>query len=460
MAVVLKPNLKNWILEFNQHIDKRVRMPLKLIVCHTKYASKYPIEPHLNLLRGRSFKDFPKPKDRLLKPVEYQHHFLPKRGQQYFLLLTTPASMGTHLIDKVVITHRYAVTEIRRKKEFSVPKAQNISALIAALIAIDEAHRYSNKDVAPWTLIRKLAFNHREPSIASALPMSGTPLVVGPSNLMGPLSVMKDPRMITDDDDDDPHGLTLAELDVFAKRWREMTYRLQKNTLTVEDIKPLTKEFREKIKPFVIRRTKQSLWFRQPLLPVPPAEVRTIHDIPYCERYRSMYDEIKLRFKDRIAAELKRKQDEWDQLPEKDQEHRVRPTQVSETFCVTLGRQLMLAASIPWLLRHWLANWDNPDKYRAADFQAQYLDGSGRMKANCPLHEALKHREDVPKFTYLDRVLQQVHREGGKLLIFTQYLVVASFIVEVSRGVLVLVSRCMLLTLRFPYCIARMQVRY
>lgn len=110
-------------------------------------------------------------------------------------------------------------------------------------------------------------------------------------------------------------------------------------------------------------------------------------------------------------------------------------------FIISLYRQLLIGASIPWALGYWLDHPINPDKSLAQDFITNHLNSEGRLLSSSPLLKVLESCDDVPKFEYLDEVLKDVFENSPKLLIFSSYISVATVITEVSDSVSMLYGR-------------------
>lgn len=174
-------------------------------------------------------------------------------------------------------------------------------------------------------------------------------------------------------------------------------------------------------------------WFDCPLVPIPPCEVLEVN-IPFPEKYRSAYDNIRARFIEMLGAKLKSMQAAWDDKSEEERDKSKRPEEVDRFFLASLSRQLLVATSIPCMLEYWLQPDTIIERFLAAEFGRDHLDANGHMLPSCPLLKVMSCRQDIAKFTYLDRVLEIVKKENRKLLIFSMFISVYSTIREVCRG--------------------------
>ena len=428
IVITVKPTIGNWMVEFEKHYDPNAGLDLKFIVAHGEGKTKFPIESHIAGLRGALAKPLPS-ENRPLMSNEYQYNTLPRKDQHRYLILTTPASFQRQCLDLVHHQHKYTIKQGRQ----NVTRMQRIPALVASLIVVDESHRSVNAFISPWKEIKELHLNHNEIGIPSLIAMTGTPLVTGPANLHGPLLCLKDAEAERQDDYVDPHGLTVDELLAFETQWKALTKANKDGNVDKDVQMALVGNFFGKIQPLIIRRTKKMKWFKQPLLPIPACEILEV-DIPFAPKYRAMYNNIRNDFNAKLDEKLAASQAAWDDKPDHEKAKTKRPVEVSQLFLGSLSRQLLVAASIPWLLEYWLQSDTAVDKFLAVDFAPKHLDNMGRMLPSCPIFKALKHREDIPKLMHLDPILQMVKSEGSKLLIFSKYLVVASMIREVRRG--------------------------
>lgn len=82
--------------------------------------------------------------------------------------------------------------------------------------------------------------------------MSGTPLVTGPVNLIGPLSCMKDTKAKrqaerNDEDYNDTHHCTVAELHAFEKRWKAVLKSMRNEDVQTKERADLVGGFFRKL---------------------------------------------------------------------------------------------------------------------------------------------------------------------------------------------------------------------
>lgn len=87
------------------------------------------------------------------------------------------------------------------------------------------------------------------------------------------------------------------------------------------------------------------------MVPIPACIVTNV-DIPFPEKYRSHYDNVRERFKLNLDAKLAAAQDAWDKKSNEEKSKTKRPVEVSDMFLKSLSRQLLVAASVPWTLEY------------------------------------------------------------------------------------------------------------
>ena len=430
LALVPYAQLFNWLCEWSNHYEDQEHFKMKLIVAHGKYAAKYPLKDaykaDLAGTRATSDSDDEQNPDRALSAAENHYVYRASRKAHLYFILSTPDSFDAHCDRHIVETRTWTRT-IGGKRPTQQPQKQFLSCLVAALIAVDESHKFKSIDVQPWRLIENLKLRMNDTGIPRLVAMTGTPFVTGPENLLGIVNALTDPNAMKGEEN--PRDLTIDDLKKYAADFKEYSVSVTKGRgIDQPKMNELMRRLGNHMQPLILRRTKRSRWFDLPILNLPPCTMKTVN-VPFPLSYRKLYDHVRDTFRNSMMSQLEEAQQSWYLKSEKERKASSKPTKINTMFMKSLSRQLRIAATIPWVLEYWTKNGTD-ERFLVGSF-SDWLLSNGRMNAECPLRPCVQAAKQFTKFQALDAMLKIVFEKREKFLIITEFLCVATVVNEV-----------------------------
>ena len=437
MAIVGLPQLHNWIKQWNDHYVPQDHFKMTLILGHAKYASRYSLKSSYKAdLKGVRRRDKPEDaSDRAIRPFENKYVYKPSKKAHKYLIISTPDSVESQCDNSVTENHFYTKPG-KGKKPVATSVSQPLPSMIVALIGIDESHRYKSPFINPWTYIKKLAERMIDVGIPKTMGMTGTPLTIGPENLEAIVGCLTDPRR--DQSLKNPRTLTVDDIKECAEQFEECTTAITKGKSAYKNkLNQIMTKLGLGLTDLILRQTKNSQWFDQPILTLPPCTLKPIN-VKFPSQYRTLYDNIKKSFRKRLEDELSTAQSKWDESnASTTKPSSTRPEAVRVSTVTSLSRQLRIAASIPWVLEYWTAE-GHDIRFKLEDFTSEWILPNGRLVGKCIFQECVKQGRNFPKFIALDRILKKIKEGREKLIIISEYLAVAIAVNEVRMQCLLL----------------------
>ena len=407
-----------WRKEYSKFYDpNETRITLHLKIAHGKHAKGHILtsEDHdqlrceypdkvLESTRGRLYSQVPDKK--------WRYEGTPRAGSHQYIVITTPGSYIAHLYE--AISYRYqwsgepdpppSGAGSRRQIRF---KNEYVPGVLPSWVVVDEFHllKSMSKNSGPWEYIMDIRKWAQE--VPSIVAMSGTPVSVGPADIKGPLMCLRDGGQHSQ------HSVAIDDLDKMNSRFNEL---LERNP-TSPDMTTLISNFGALYRPLTLRRTEESLWFGDKILNLPAVHQKDIN-VAFPTQYRQALNDMT----HRIADEVQRG-------PSSDGFK-------MHSFYRTITRQQLLASTIPWLVKFWSESQENrEERLLAANYPLDHLDENGNWLSTNPFRALGNvYTDDIPlpKFRALDQIIKRVFKQKFKMLVFSQYIAVASFAQHVS----------------------------
>lgn len=427
LAIVALPQLYNWIREWETHYVPTEHFQMELIVAHSKYKGKYPIDKAMKNLAGVRVENEPADAhERLIDEPENMYVYQGSRAAHKYFILSTPNSFEPHCGRKVCEKRTWTRTTTGKKPR-QLEQTQSLPSLVVGLIVVDESHKFKSPSAEPWKLIERLKKRMNDLGIPKLLNLTGTPFITSFDNLSATLTALMDPEARKDVVN--PRDLSTEDVVEYTSRFKEYTSAITKGkTVNQSDMNDIVQRLGSQLKALIMRRTKRSKWFDQPILTLP--EFKNIPvNVRFPSEYREIYNETRDSFRLTLENELENAQVQWEAKSAKAKAGSTRPEKLRNSSVMSLSRQLLIAATMPWVLNFWAAN-GREERFLADSFK-DWLYSNGRMRDECPLMECVKVARTFPKFEALDIILKIVFDAKEKLFIVSEWVCVAVVINEV-----------------------------
>ena len=341
--------------------------------------------------------------------TEWKHKGVPREGSHRFIVITTPGSYESHLYTPLSYQYQWSSDpDPPRSGKGSKTKPRWVNAHIPgvrpAWIVVDEFHEQKSlaKNHGPWEHIMDMRKCAR--GFPSLIAMSGTPVSIGPADIMGPLQCLTGEQQVINE---------LQEMNT------EFKQSLQQDP-TSRDMMNLISRFGALYRPLTLRRTENSSWFGDKILNLPLLHQKDIN-VAFPAKYRPFLEAMT----NRIAV-----------AAQQSDIARTNKKFMLKIFLKTVTRQQLLVSTLPWLAWFWVQSDENrEERLRASDYPQFYLDRDGNWSNSnifYKMGDLYNISISLPKYRALDRILKQACKDGSKMLVFSQFIAIASFTQHVS----------------------------
>lgn len=348
----------------------------------------------------------------------------PQAGSSRFLIITTAGSYEGHVQAPLTSKGYEWYSGSKQGKSNSV---KGIPLVCPAITVVDEAHLVRQENAGHFGIINKIqrACNY----VVKTAWLTGTLFGKRPSDVAAIFKAMQFNGAWTEG--------KLAGLNAEAMNRIDLAYMgiedsirqgtsIQKHSskLIDEIMRDLTSALWE----VMIRHTSDSIWFSKCIKkPLPHTDLDINISFP------AKYTPLLINFDRAIKTELQA-------IKPPPRQPAGKPV-ISKTRILSCARLYRIASSLPFMLKF----WSRPEntKFQMTSAQMKEWIKDGKMDPDCPLYS---HIEEIlatsPKLDYIGRVLDAWDDEkDGKLLVLTEFVVVAFFVVLVclflhaSKGV-------------------------
>ena len=334
-ALVISPKglLSTWLTEFYSRVDRShpLGAKLRMYVAHGEARSL------INTLAkslGTNLDAVPEKND--LETIRWDHgNQSPRYGSHHITVLTTSGSYDAHVashvqreIEPAIINHRGKV----------IRKAIRRCDIVWGIIYRDEFHREKRETAQTPTLIHRINQNQPDWNLPTLWFLSGTPFEKGPSDLQAYLAVLEVSEWSCDP------TFSPYTADKIVQLGKEFD-KLIKHPGTPQEHRNFITKFSNLLALFMIRRTSQTDWFGQSLLPLPPHEARDVKcsiDPQYAEYFRDFQAAVRAK----VEQDFHRRMQAWKAAGSKG----IAPT-LSVKNLVGASYKARICATFPYLIK-------------------------------------------------------------------------------------------------------------
>ena len=202
----------------------------------------------------------------------------------------------------------------------------------------------------------------------------------------------------------------------------------------------LIAKFDQKINDFFFKRLKHHRWFNEFMISIFEMKIITKF-IFYSEKFRSIYDDTKNKFKQKLQNHLNEFQIEWNQKSTKNKKKSIKFIDFSnDNFLKSLYRQFLIIASILSILFYWFDQFVKSNIFLITNFVVNYLKFNDRLLKFSSLQNVVTNSQNIFKFNFLNAILQKMYEYHFKLLIFSIYISIISIITKINDSIFMLSS--------------------
>ena len=338
----------------------------------------------------------------------------PQTGSSRFLIVTTAGSYNGH-VQEHLTSQRY--TWFSGPKQGKSNVAKGIPLVCPAMIVVDEAHLVRQENAGHFGIVNRIqrACNY----VVKTAWLTGTPFGKRPSDVAAIFKVMQYNGAWTEG--------KLARLNVDAMKRIDEAYieiedGIRKGTTIHKQsskmIDSIMQEMADALEEVMVRHTAESSWFGKSIKkPLPHTDIDI--KVTFPPEYRPLLDQFDQTIKQNLQS-----------IKPPPRQRAGKPI-ISKKRILSSARLYRIASSLPFLLEFWSHSENLSYQMTSSDMKKWIKDG--KMDPECPLYP---HIDEIlstsPKLDYIGEVLDAWDEEkDGKLLILTQFVVVAFFVVEV-----------------------------
>ena len=424
LVFVPKPIVPVWISAWEKFYDPAADLGIRFLICHGEYG-KGAYAPsdvdYANLRCEYPSGSLPEPGTRLYKAIgdeDWIGQGVPHKSPCHYIILTTPGSYETRLFNQTGYRFPWSA---QADPPLTGPGSRVtvrfndciIPGLSPAWILVDEFHliKSISRNKGPWHFIQRL--HAVQQTIPSLVAISGTPISIGPGDIMGPLMCFKDHYAAgfpgTHPDDLDVEALEKIDINFTA---------LMKTNPNGDEMDSLIRSFGQRFRFRALRRIERSKWGKWTVLRLPP-QIHTVHNVDFPPQFlvqlQGLREAIQYNF-DKGAGSRKEK---------------------ATPYAKSFFRQELLISTVPWLAEYWQDPRSRNERFLAQEYSRHFLDPSNNNDwlDTHPLHDyKTRYANDgsLPKFQVLDGILLRAQSKSNKVVIFSQYIALASFAQHVS----------------------------
>ena len=417
-----------WRAAWEKFYEEGSSLSIRFIICHGEYGKgDFQLTPaDIDALRGK----YPEG----IVPTNYQRlfHELPEshwKGKcsarslsPPFILLTTPQSFETKLLKKLSYTYKWSpdpdppASGLGSKKK-PIWKWSTIPALTVSWALIDEFHivKSEARGSGPWASIQDMYKSIR--TLPSVVAISGTPFSTGPADIAGPISCLSQLQLLESATAGDQPLLNVEKLRGIARKFKNLV-ESPPGGATNNIMKSLVDDLGTRMTTNTLRRTEESLWGGAPILSLPPLDARQ-WSLKFPTKYHHPLIKLRAQVADRAQQAGKGTFE-----------------QNAYQYWKSMTRQELMIATIPWLIEFWEKARNADQRFLVADY-AHWLDDSNyKWLNNHPLlylRPRYENLEEIKKFAIVTDVCRRALISGDKVLIFSQFVLCASFAQDVSN---------------------------
>ena len=340
---------------------------------------------------------------------------MPPENSSRFVIITTTQSyaghVGKHLKSR---PYTYYTGAKLRKANQTTPFA----AVCPAFVIVDEAHLVRQMTAGHFALYRDIEGRLDYP--LRSIWLTGTPFGKRPSDIIAMTSCMQINNQWTDEP---LIRLSVAALSELDEKFVALEAEVKRGSIGQKEY---TKAVDEMIAPLAsampqicVRHTSESDWFFKRLkeeIPNSNADVEVV----FPSQYQHALGIFTQTIKETLAKEKI-------QMMRKDKD-----AIIGEKRILSTARLFRIAASLPFLVQFW-NKAENAKIQLTSKEMKEWIGKDGELVEECPL---VPYVDDIlsssPKLEYVGKVLDNWDDEDGKLLVLSEFVVVAFFVALVS----------------------------
>ena len=343
----------------------------------------------------------------------------PQRGSSQFIIVTTTGSYDGH-VEKYLQQRGpdYYTGDKQGKKN----SGKLIPASCPAMVVVDEAHLVRREGAGHFAVVNGIQQNCRH--ILKTVWLTGTPFGKQPSDIAGMVVSM---QAAGDWKEEPLSALSITAIRALDRQFTTLESRVKQKSIThrqgSREIDLLIGGIALALPQICVRHTTESTWFGK-CLKKPIRGTDVDREVGFPAIYRAAYEQFDSNVKSQLLAEQRSLQENVRQGGE--------DAIVNSRKIYSMARMYRIASSLPFLVRFW--NMPGMAGYQLTSREMdEWIEGDS-LRTDCPLtphiDSILRHSE---KLEYIGQILDHWDEStDGKLLILSEFIVVAWFAAEVS----------------------------